>query len=241
MSDFSSEDLFEATDRAVNELLDRCRVVEPPVDALEILRTAFDFRISFDEPHGAPRYGDHSKRRAGPNELILQPDQSEETQQTLAARTIAKKLIPAILTRVGVVPGTENKSAMQSLVGLVTSRLLLPSRWFVADARRAAFDLAELKGRYATAGWETLAWRLLDADDEPSVVAILDDGSVTARRGNRFSVGRTLTAAEQECLARVQETDDPVTVRRDGWTATGWPTQGAPFRRILVRSVPDQV
>jgi hypothetical protein len=241
MSDFTSEDLFDAADRAVNELLDRCGVVEPPVDALEILRTAFDFRISFDKPHGAPRYGDKPKRRGGPNELILHPDQSEESQQTLAARTIAKKLIPAILTRLGVVPGTENKSAMQSLVGLVTSRLLLPSRWFVADARRTAFDLAELKGRYPTVGWETLAWRLLDADDEPSVVAILDDGSVTARRGNRFSVGRTLTAAEQECLARVQETDEPTTIRADGWTATGWPTPGVPFRRILVRSVPDQV
>src|SRR4051812_27199147 len=107
MSDFTSEDLFDAVDRAVQELLERCGVVEPPVDALEILRTAFDFRITFDEPHDAPaRYGDKPKRRAGPNELILHPDQSEESQQTLAARTIAKKMIPAILTRLGVVPGT---------------------------------------------------------------------------------------------------------------------------------------
>lgn len=241
MSDFTSEDLFDAVDRAVNELLDRCGVVEPPVDALDMLRSAFGFRIDFDEPHDARQYGDRPRRRAGPNELILHPDSTEESRQTLAGRAVAKKLIPAILTRLGVVPGTENKSAQQTLVGLVTSRLLLPSRWFVGDAHRAGFDLIELKERYPTVGWEMLAWRMLDADDEPSVIAIVDDDAVTARRGNRFPATRKLTAAEEECIEKIRETEEPAKVRREEWTAMGWPTQGVPFRRIIVRSVPDQV
>jgi hypothetical protein len=100
--------------------------------------------------------------------------------------------------------------------------------------------LIELKDRYR-ASWEMLAWRLLDADDEPSVLAILDDGSVSARRGNRFSVTRTLTEAEQLAVEKAQETDEPSTARYDGWTATAWPTKGVPFRRIVIRAVPDQL
>jgi len=241
MSDFTSEDLFEAVDRAVNELLDRGFVTGPPIDTLSLLRDEFGVRVDYDEPHDAPKYGDRPRRRQGPNELLLHPDSTPESQATLAGRAIAKKIIPVVLSKLGVVPGTENKGAQASLVGLVSARILLPTRWFVADARRAAFDLIELKERYSSANWEMLAWRMLDADDEPSVVAILDDGAVSARRGNRFSVNKSLTAAEQACVVLVQETDDPARVRKDDWSAAAWPTQGIPFRRIIVRAVPDEI
>lgn len=242
MGDFTTEDLFDAIDRSVSGLLARAGITEPPVDALAILRDAYRYRIDYDEPRdGPPRYGDRPKRRAGPNELILHPDASEESKQTLAARAIAKKLVPEVMIRLGVVPGTENRGADKSLIGVVTPRLLLPTKWFVSAARRCSFDLVDLKFQFAGAGWEMLAWRMLDADDEPSVVTVVDDGSVTARRGNLFSVNRTLTEAEQKAIAKVQETDDPSTARADGWSATAWPAQGIPFRRILVRAVPDQL
>jgi hypothetical protein len=209
------------------------------VNALELLQDAFGYRIDYDEPREERRYGDAPKRRTGPNELILQADQSEESQQMLAARAIAKKLLPEIFTKLGIVPGTESKGAGQSIIGLIASRILLPTRWFISDARRAAFNLFELKQQYPGVNWDTLAWRMLEADDEPSIIAVIDDGSVSARRGNQASVNRKLTDAEEEAAALARETDEPATIRKEGWTATAWPTRGVPFRRIFVRSVPD--
>lgn len=241
MGDFTHEDLVDAIDKSINALLDQAGVSEPPIDALALLQNQFGFRIDYDVPHDAPRYGDRPQRRSRPNQLILHPDASLEAQNMLAARSIAKKLIPTILTKLGIAPGTENPNASASLVGIITPRLLVPSRWYGADARRADWDLITLKDRYSTANWDTLAWRMLEVDDEPCVIAIVDDGIVSSRRGNRFSVTRALTAAEQACLTRVQENDEPARVRQDGWTANGWPTQGIPFRRIVLRATPDEL
>lgn len=241
MSDFTSEDLFDAADRAVHALIERAAIAEPPVDALELLAGQFQYRIDFELDDDGQDYGSRPRRRARPNELLLHPDSSEESRHALAARAIARKLVPDVLKRLGITPGTESRAAQGSLIGLLSSRLLLPTRFFAADARRAAFDLIELKDRYSTAGWEAIAWRMLEVDDEPAMVAIVDDGEVAARRGNRFAVNRTLTEAERRCVESIQETDDPATIRADGWTARGWPTRGIPFRRIIVRSMPDEV
>src|SRR5581483_10892275 len=73
------------------------------------------------------------------------------------------------------------------------------------------------------------------------VITIVDDGLVATRRGNRAAETKKLTAAEQECVDRVLALDVPQRVRRDGWTAQGWPVPDRPFRRILVRAVPDDV
>jgi hypothetical protein len=241
VSDFSQDDLFEAIDRSVGDLLRRVGIDEPPVDALHLARAAFGFRIEYAEPEDERqgRFGPRPARRPASGTIALRSDQSEESQQVVAARAVAKQLVPPILAKLGVVPGTEHKQAATQLVGLIAPRLLLPTRWFTADARRADFDLFALKDHYPSAGFEMLAFRMLDADDEPSVIAVIDDGAVTARRANRFPVTRALTQAEQACADRVAETEEPARVRADGWTAWGWPTPGIPFRRIIVRATPD--
>lgn len=82
---------------------------------------------------------------------------------------------------------------------------------------------------------------MLDVDDETSVVAIVDDGSVTARRCNRFPVDKKLTEAERVAVEQAVATKDPARARRDDWTAQAWPVSGIPFRRIIVRAVPDGI
>lgn len=243
MSDFSQDDLFDAIDVTVRDVLPRAGIEEPPVDALHVARAVFGFRVEYAEPGDEPpgRFGARPARRPGPNTILVRPDQSDESQHAVAARAVAKHLLPGILTNLGIVPGTENKSAQTQLVGLIAPRLLLPTRWFAADARRADFDLLALKDRYPTAGFEMIALRLLDAADDPCVVAVVDDGVVAARRSNRFPATRKLTPAEQTCLDRVAEADEPARVRREGWTAWGWPTPGIPFRRIILRAVPDEI
>ena len=85
-----------------------------------------------------------------------------------------------------------------------------------------------------------MALRLLDLDD-PCVIAIVDDGTVSVRRSNQNQVGKKLTSAEERCLVKVSEERDPQKVRYDGWTSQGWPIPNGPFNRIILRSVADDL
>jgi len=239
MSDFTAEDLFDAIDRIVRDLLEREGIEEPPVDAVALAQHAFHLTVTEAEEEGEPQYGDRPPRRRS-KEIVLRMEQSEAGRNAVCARACAKELLPTLLTKLGVAPGTENRSAQTSLIATVVPRLLLPSKWFEKDARRAGFDLFEIKERYSTATYEMIALRLLDLD-EPIVIAIVDDGAVATRRGNRSQAGRTLTPAESGCIEKVVAAREPQTLRRDGWTARGWPIPGGPFNRIILRSVPDDI
>jgi hypothetical protein len=241
--DFTPDDLIDAVDREVRAVLDRAGVAEPPVDALHVAMDQFDVEVRYaedDEEGEMGRFGPRAPRRRGANVLTLREDQTPESQHAMAARLVARQLLPPILTRLGVAPGTENKSAQAHLLGVIVPRLLLPTRWFETDSRKAGYDLAAVKERYSTAHMETIALRWLDLD-EPCVISILDDEAVSTRKSNRFPVTRTLSAAEAACAKQVKETEKPARVRKDDWTARGWPTRGVPFGRIVLRAVPDEV
>jgi predicted transcriptional regulator len=242
MSDFTAEDLFDAIDRLVGELLARHGCDEPPVDAVSLAQEAFDLTVREADDEDDPRHGRFGPRppRAGRREVVLRPDQSDEARHAACARACAREMIPDVLTKLGIAPGTEHRSAQSSLVGLIAPRVLLPTRWFERDARKAGFDLLTLKGWYATAGYEMIALRMLDLD-EPCVIAVVDDGVVSARRGNRAAVTKKLTEAERRCLELVKEHRELQTARHDGWTARGWRVPAGPFGRIILRAVPDEI
>jgi predicted transcriptional regulator len=241
MSDFTTEELFDAIDRAVLDLLSRHAVTEPPVDALALVQDEFRYTVREDEEDDTPRqYGDRPKPRPRGRELVFRPTQSESSRQALAARACAKEMVPGILSKLGVVPGTEQKSATTQLTGLIAPRLVLPTRWFAVAARKANSDLLRLRETFDPAAYEWIALRLLDLED-PCVISVVDDGSVGTRRSNFAQLGKKLTAAETACADKVRETEDPQTVRRDGWSARGWPIPGGPFDRIILRAVPDDL
>src|SRR4051794_25946613 len=206
--DVTPEDLADAVDREVRGGLDRAAVTEPPVDAVHVAQDLFDVEVRFEEDEDDERpgrFGPRPPRRRGANVLTFRTDQSPESQQAMAARVVARHLAAPVLARVGITPGTENKAAQTHLSGLIVPRLLLPTRWFESDARRAGYDLFELKERYATAHPEAIALRWLDLD-EPCVVTVVDDGAVSTRRSNRFPVAKTLTPAEAGCAEAVAAT-----------------------------------
>ena len=240
MGDFSQDDLFDAIDRAVRKLLDAEGVTRPPVDAVTLAQDAFGLTVVEAEPEDDEpgRFGPRPPRRRS-REVVLHPEQSVAARHAVCARACGKELVPGILSRLGVTPGTENRSAANQLAGLIAPRLLMPGHWWERDARRAGFDLLALKGTYSNVGWELLLLRTLDID-EPAVVAVVDDGVASTRRSNRQPVGRGLLASEVLCLERVRAEREPQHARRDGWTSHGWPTAG-PYARILLRSVPDDV
>ena len=234
---FDAEELCDAIDRCVMELLGRYGIEEPPVDALRLVREAFGYIVTYEEEE--PKYGDRPKRKRA-RELAVKPNQSPGGQQMMAARACAKELVPTILQKLGVAPGTEEKSAATHLTGLIAPRLLLPTRWFDTAARKASSDLLRIQETFDTANLEPIAMRLLDLED-PCVIAIVDDGAVALRRSNAMQATKKLTPAEELCIERVVESEVPQTVRREGWTSRGWPVSTGPFNRILLRSVPDDV
>lgn len=242
MLDISTEELFDAIDRQVMALLTRHGVSAPPVDAVGLAVRAFGYVVREDEEDDEPRrYGDRPKPKPRGRVLSFLPTHSETARNSLGARACAKELIAELLPKLGIAPGTENKSAQAHMVGLIAPRLVLPTRWFAAAARKANSDVVRLHDdTFPTVAYEWLALRLLDLDD-PCCIAIVDDGSVTTRRSNFAQLTKKLTVAEERCVAKVQEAEEPQVVRADGWAARGWPISSGPFNRIILRSVPEDL
>jgi predicted transcriptional regulator len=239
--DFSHEDLFEAIDRLVNGLLERAGVVKPPVNALEIAENHLGIpveivELSEEDERGRPR----PRSRPSGSGIYLSPDMTEETQQRTAADGIARALLPDILRKLDVAPGTEDKQFSSQVRGLVIARLLVPNKILRAALKECRYDLLALKKLFTTATMETIALRLLDLD-EACAISIVDDGIVTMRRANRFAAVKKLEPAEQACLDQVMKLDLPCRVRKGEWTVQGWPVPDRTIRRIILRAVPDDV
>lgn len=243
MEEFTTEELMEAIDRVVLQLLQEAGIDEPPVPTIDLLQHQFNYTIAFQEeeededPHLA-RYKRPPRKQS--RQLMLNPAQSDEGQSVAAARACAREMLPGILKRLGVVQGSDNRSVQNSLVSLIAPRLLLPGRWFEKSSRRANYDLIRIHEEFSTATFEMIAVRLLDFED-PMIISIVDDGAIALRKSNAFPVKRELVAAETDCLQKIQETEDPEKVRKDGWSVWGWPIPNGPFNRIILRSVPDEV
>jgi predicted transcriptional regulator len=238
--DFSHEELIETVERFVSGLLERAGVTSGPVDALAVAEHHLGIPIQWVEPDNDGDDGQARRRRPRDNGITLRTDMSEEQQQRAAAGGIANLLMPEMLRKLGVPLGAESKPLLATVRGLVVPRVLIPSKLLRAALRDCKYDVPALQAVFSTAGLEMTALRLLDLD-APCVIAVVDDGVVATRRGNRSPVSRKLERAEQECVDRVTELDLPHRARAGDWTAWGWPVPNRPFRRILLRAVPDEV
>lgn len=240
--DFSQEEIFEIIDRLVAGLVERAGVDRPPVDAIRIAEEHLGIPVEVVEPAGEDDWGRRRPRQrpSSAGGIVLTSDMKLEQRHKAAAEGIARALVPEVLRRLNVLPGTENKQFAAHLRGLVVGRVLVPTKLLRLALRECKDDLAALKRHFTTAAIEVIALRLLDLD-EPCVISIVDDGIVSVRRGNRAAAGKRLEWVEQECHDHVAELEQPYRVRREGLTVWGWPVSGRPFRRIILRAVPDDV
>jgi hypothetical protein len=213
--DLTREDVYRAADLLVEELLEAAGVTRPPVNAVDVAR---HLKIALREP--APSA----------------PRGSEESRQWSAAQAIGERLKPDLLRRLGFDPASRQSLPGESLAGLLAHRLLTPTSWFAADARACGWDVPELKRLYDTAGYEVVAWRLLDLP-EPCVITIVENDHVHRRRSNAWRVNKTLQPAERECQRYVHHYSRPRVVSADGWTVQGWPLHEPDWKREILRSV----
>jgi predicted transcriptional regulator len=239
--DFSQDELVEVVDRLAAGLLERAGVTGPPVDAIAIAEEHLGIPVEVVEPAEEDERGRRRPRpRPAGSGIVLSADMTAEQRNKAAADGIARTLLPDVLRKLGVPPGSENKQFAAHVRGLVAGRVLVPTKLLRAALRECRYDLPALKERFATATTEAVALRLLDLD-EPCVISIVDDGIVATRRGNRSPAGKKLEPPEQVCHDRVAELELPHRVRAGGWTVQGWPVPGRAFRRIILRAVPDDV
>lgn len=231
--ELTREEVHEAVDRAVMELLDAAQIESPPVDAIALAQRHLGMIVCLDRRQ--PQRG-RAQRSGGRKQIFLRPEPSEERHQWTVAHEIGEHFKADLLARLGMAPEQTRAMSGESLANLFAHRLLVPTRWFAADAPALDYDLLELKQRYRTASHEVLAWRFLDLP-APCVVTIVDNDHVYRRRSNSFRINRQLSAPEQECLRQVTRHDRPHLLRRDGWTVQGWPVHQADWKREVLRSV----
>ena len=239
--EFSQEELVESIDRLVAGMIERAGITTGPVDALRLAEHHLGIPVQFVEPVEEDQSGRRRPRSRPPGAgITLTTEMSVEQRHRAAAGGIAQLLMPDILRKLNVMVGAESKQLVSHVSGLIVPRVLIPGRLLRSALRDCKYDIPALKAVFSTASMEMISLRLLDLDD-PCVIAVVDDGVVASRRGNQYSVGRKLEAAEQQCVERVLELDLPHRARVGEWTAWGWPVPDRPFRRILLRAVRDDV
>jgi hypothetical protein len=224
--ELAHEEIQQAVDRAVEELLGESGIHEPPVDAVALAR-----HLGLELPAERP-----SQRATNAKRIALRPDHSEEQRQLAAALAIAAHLKADLLSRLGIDPDGGRPLLGGSLAGMFADQLLVPTTWLADEARSCGHDLLALKERFRTAGHERIAWRLLDLD-EPCIITVLDNDHVSRRRSNRWRVNRDLSAPERACQQQVHRYSRPCRVRQDGWDVQGWPVHQPDWKREVLRSV----
>jgi hypothetical protein len=228
--DLTPEEVRQAVDRDVGELLETAGVREPPVDALALAERHLGLAVSREERK--------ARGARGRKQILLRQEASPEQDQWEAAHAIGEHRKAGLLLRLGVAGG-QGRALGESPANLIARRLLVPTGWLADAVRGCGHDLAALKEQFATASHEVIAWRLLDLP-EPCVITVVDDGRVYRRRSNAWRVRRELVPAEAECQRWVHEHGRPHVVRRDGWTVQGWPVPHAGTKREVLRSVCDE-
>lgn len=231
--DLNREEVTEAVDRLVEELLERAGVAGPPVDAIALAQRHLGMVVCLDQRQ---QQRGRAQRAAGQKQIFLRPEPTEERHQWTVAHEIGEHLKTDLLRRLDVSPDETRAMAGESLANLLAHRLLVPTRFLTADAPALEYDVLELKKRYRTASHEVIAWRFLDLP-APCIVTIIDNEHIHRRKSNAWPTRRELSPAEQECQKYVNYYSRPRVVRKEGWTVQGWPVHQPDWKREILRSV----
>jgi len=195
IEDLSREQVVGTIDRMVTELLHAAGVERPPVDAVLLARKHLQMQVCLDRNQ---QQRGRAQRAGGRRQIYLRPEPTEERHQWTIAHEIGEHYKVALLEQLGAAPHETRAMAGESLANLFAYHLLVPSRWFTADAPAHEHDVLELKKCYRTASHEVIAWRLLDLP-EPCIITIVDNDHISRRRSNAWPIRRELDPVEKKC------------------------------------------
>jgi Zn-dependent peptidase ImmA (M78 family) len=235
IDDLPREEVVQALDRLVDELLNSAGIQAPPVDAINLAQHHLGMVVCLDQKQ--PQRG--RAQRSGKGKLIyLRPEPTEERHQWTVAHEIGEHLKVKLFELLGAQPGRTPVMAGESLANLLAYHLLVPHRWFADDVIEREYNLLELKNRYRTASHEVIAGRFLDLPS-PSIVTVIDNDHIYRRRSNAWPTHRHLEPAEEECQRYVHYYSRPKVIQKGQWTVQGWPVHQPDWKREILRSVVD--
>jgi len=238
LSGLTCEELTAGLDGVAQSVLDEAGAAGPPIDTLAVAR-ALGLAVAMDDRQdGRARYVRLSRARPKAT-IFLRPDPRTERRQWAVAHEIGEHVACRVFDWLGVDPAEVAPGAREQVANQLAARLLVPSDWFAGDAAACAWDLLELKARYATASHELIARRILECRP-PVIITIFDQGRVYFRRSNVRGRVPPLSGPERRCW----ETVHRLGVRQfaaDGLCAIqGWPVHEQGWRREILRTEVDE-
>lgn len=231
--DLTREEVTEAVDQRVKELLQQAGVEGPPVDAIALAQRHLGMIVCLDRRQ---QQRGRAQRAGGRKQIFLRPEPTEERHQWTVAHEIGEHLKSSLLQKLGIAPEQTKAMMGESLANLLAYRLLVPTCFFTEDAPALDYDVLELKQRYSTASHEVIAWRMLDLSAS-CIITILDNNHIHRRKSNAWPTRRELSPAEQECQKYINNYNRPRRVQKEGWTVQGWPVHQPDWKREILRSV----
>jgi len=235
MSFGSQQEWRHALETTANDILavaDDAR--QPPVDAFQIARR---LNLTVVVDHAQPSRG-RQKTMHGRPAIFLRGDDRPERLQWALAHEIGEINAWRVVEQLPEV-SEPSPRLREDIANLLASSILLPGRWFFADAARRDYHLYELKSRYATASHALIALRFLDAP-RPGVITIVDKGRVRCRRSNVAGFPRQLMPDEQVAVEEAQRIGTPAFRERGGCSIRAWPVHEPGWKREIVHAMVDE-
>jgi Zn-dependent peptidase ImmA (M78 family) len=236
-----AEQVRDAVEGVAREILAEAEILGPPVDAVLLAQrlglvvardAAVDVRARFVRLGGASN--------AGQPTILVADDPRPERRQWAVAHEVGENQAHRVFAELGADPIDAGTGAREAAANRLAACLLLPRQWFLADGKALAWDLFELKARYATASHEMVARRMLEMPP-PVIITLWDQGRQEWRRGN--SLGRTppLTLAERDARQAAHDFNGPVQCDArelpDGLEdVRAWPVHEPLWKREIIRT-----
>ncbi|MGW8257753.1 MAG: ImmA/IrrE family metallo-endopeptidase [Thermoguttaceae bacterium] len=237
LSHLTIEELSGALDAVVDEMLERCALKEPPIDAFQAAE-ALGITVALDDcQQGRGRYVRFCSARSSGQRttILLRSDPREERRQWALAHELGEHTAYRVFALLGVDPRETSPSSRETVADQLACRLLVPSRWFAEDGGACDWDLFALKRRYRTASHELIARRMLHC--APGVIiTIFDQGRMGFRRSNIAGRVPPLLSEEMEVWRVVHERNIQQETILTTHSIRCWPIHEEHWKREIMRT-----
>lgn len=243
------EQVVDAVDETVQEVLREVGIVGPTVDVLQLAR-ALDFMIALDATAG----GRARFCRLGPaaqGVILIRHDPRPERRQWAVAHELGEIFAHRVFGRLGWeaaetaavddahAPIDQTGQAREAVANQFAGALLVPTRWLRETGSAVNWDLRQLKREFVTASHELIARRMLDMPP-PVVITIFDQGRVSWRRSNQRLRPGPLTDQEELVWLQIQNAEAVTRFDRNlplpMASISGWAIHEGPWRREILRT-----
>jgi len=222
-----------ACDEVAEEILAETGWRTRPVNAVR-LAAELGYEVAYDA--GQQSRG-RFKRLGGRPTVFLAPDVRPERLQWAAAHELGEAVANRVFERLEMEADESTPAQRERAATALATSILLPRRWFVADATRLDGDVTALKAIYSTASHELILNGLLRLETL-TMISVFDHNRLTRRRTNGQLDPPPLLALEQEAQSRAHRTGEGVSLIGRGLRVQAWAIHEPAWKRELVRTTP---